>query len=365
MAVFHALFYDEGLLADIPPAADYPGYLWLVTDTGDIYESDGATWVIWIAAGGVGPTGPTGPTGATGTAGTAGATGATGPTGATGTGATGATGPTGATGTTGVTGPTGSTGDTGLTGATGPTGATGIGATGPTGPTGATGVGATGPTGATGTAGTDGVTGATGPTGATGTTGATGGTGPTGPTGAAGLANFLPFRTGGTFQYLPSFGATSTLAPVLGVLYGIPFYVPSSTTFTKITLLVTTGIASGSARLGIYSDTSGKPDAIVIDAGTVATTASADATITFGTPQTLAAGWYWLAAVCQTAAATLTSMSGNNVNQISGVPVTGSIRAVGPQHAYSQTGITSTLPSPWGATTTQQQNAPILALTVQ
>lgn len=339
-AVFHALFYLEDLLANIPDPTLYPDYIFKASDTGVFYESDGVTWNVWAnQTGPIGATGATGPTGATG------ATGATG--------GTGATGATGATGTAGTTGAIGATGPTGTTGATGPTGPTGADSTVP------------GPTGPTGTTGTTGATGATGATGTTGGTGPTGATGGTGATGAAGLANYLPFRSGGTFQYLPSFGATTSLTPVVGVLYAMPFYVPTSTTFTKIISLVTTGVASSTVRLGIYSDTGGVPNALVVDAGTVSTATSADAPITFGVAQTLTAGWYWLAIVAQTAAASLQAMSGNTVNAIGNVPTTGSIRAAGPQHGYSQTAITAGLPSPWGGTTTQQQVIPLVAVVPQ
>ena len=178
------------------------------------------------------------------------------------------------------------------------------------------------------------------------------------------MANpYLPYRSGGTFAYLPAFSSTSNTATSTGTLYAIPFFVPVTTTFVKIIGLVATGITNGQLRMGIYSTTGGVPDALVLDAGTVAATTSADAPITIS--QSLTPGWYWLACVTQVAAPTLTCSTGNAVNPMANIPTTGSIRSGGPMHGYSQTGVTSTLPSPWGSTYTQQQTVPLVALTPQ
>jgi Collagen triple helix repeat (20 copies) len=187
------------------------GDQYLDTETGDVYEWNGTTWVI---TGNI--RGPTGPTGDAGAQGDQGATGNTGPTGIRGslwdsnTGAPSATGGNSGdqyldtetgdvyewNGTTwiitgNIKGPTGDTGDQGATGETGPTGTPGTaantGCTGPTGETGPTGIpGTAANTGCTGPTGSVGNEGETGPTGTPGTAANTGCTGPTGPTGSQG-----------------------------------------------------------------------------------------------------------------------------------------------------------------------------------
>lgn len=180
----------------------------------------------------------------------------------------------------------------------------------------------------------------------------------------AGLVKPLTFRGGGTFYYSPNFSSTTTSAFATGILYAMPFYVGTSTTFTKLTLVVTIGGVLSTIRTGIYSDTNGKPDALVYDAGAVASTAAGNITNTLGTPQTLSAGWYWLACVTQAVVCTIQAANGNNVNQFANVPTTDPY-SNGPMHGYSQTGITGGLPSPWGATLTPTQVCPIVWLTPQ
>jgi Collagen triple helix repeat (20 copies) len=190
------------------------GDQYLDTETGDVYEWNGTTWII---TGNIrGPTGPTGmkgddgdqgPTGTPGMAantGCTGPTGETGPTGLPGTAAnTGCTGPTGAIGDQGETGPTGIPGMAANTGCTGPTGMKGddgdqgqTGMQGDIGPTGMKGddgdqgqtgmqgdIGPTGMKGDNGDQGQTGMQGDIGPTGMKGDDGDQGQTGTTGPTG--------------------------------------------------------------------------------------------------------------------------------------------------------------------------------------
>lgn len=89
-----------------------------------------------------------------------------------------------------------------------------------------------------------------------------------------------------------------TAAVAAGQLYLLPFVCRRTTTFDRIGIHVFTGVASSNVRLGIYdSDSDGLPDALVLDAGAVATaTSNASATITISQELT-AANLYWLAAV--------------------------------------------------------------------
>jgi len=185
--------------------------------------------------------------------------------------------------------------------------------------------------------------GATGPTGATGSTGSTGSTGTTGSTGPTALAvqtgtpsttdvlwldtddpsatmlpvggttnqvlakidgtdyntqwvnpttpKYPPFVSGAFYR--PDLTLTTVTNVVANTTYYSPLYVNSTTAFDRIGC---TPISAGTAsvRLGIYSDTNGAPDALVVDAGTVTVNSTLTAfLITIN--QTLIPGWYWLA----------------------------------------------------------------------
>jgi hypothetical protein len=79
--------------------------------------------------------------------------------------------------------------------------------------------------------------------------------------------------------------------------------IPFTTTYDRIA--IRTGSAysgTGSVRVGIYNNTNGQPSTVLLDAGTVSTTAAATIyQITIN--QTLEAGFYWLALNSITAAA--------------------------------------------------------------
>lgn len=78
----------------------------------------------------------------------------------------------------------------------------------------------------------------------------------------------------------------------------IPFYVTETATFDRMGISVSTGQASTNGRLAIYADDGhGQPGALVLDAGTVVTTATAAVEATIN--QQLTPGLYWLACVTQ------------------------------------------------------------------
>lgn len=118
--------------------------------------------------------------------------------------------------------------------------------------------------------------------------------------------------------------AYTTLAMAVNTLYAAPFYVPRTTTFTSINIEVTVLALASSMRLGIYTDTSGAPDALVLDAGTVSLTTTGGKTIAIS--QSLAAGWYWLAGVgnglATLRAASQTNAMGNQIGFSSGTDTT-------------------------------------------
>jgi hypothetical protein len=117
--------------------------------------------------------------------------------------------------------------------------------------------------------------------------------------------SFAPMASG--FYY----GSNEYTGGVLGstfsanTSYYIPFLVTESTTFSRIAVATATNF-SGSAdiRMAIYNNgTDMLPSSLVLDAGTAAASA-ANTTYAVTINQTLAKGWYWLAANTTTAATT-------------------------------------------------------------
>lgn len=111
------------------------------------------------------------------------------------------------------------------------------------------------------------------------------------------------FTTG---LYYRGLGAQVTLTAVVNQTVYVPFLIGETKTFDRISIETRGGyVGTGAVRLGIYnnSTSTGKPTTVVLDAGTVATTAlSTVYQITIS--QSLTAGTYWLAFNMQTAAST-------------------------------------------------------------
>lgn len=237
-----------------PPFNGAPEGFYLDTLTAEYYYYTGGSWVLQGEL--VGPQGDPGPTGADGAPGDA--------------------------------GEAGPQGDPGPPGDPGPTGATG--ATGPTGPTGAT--------GATGSQGPK------GDTGNTGATGATGSAGPTGATGAAGLS-YLPYKKLNVWYASGGFHVFSTSTTSQNIMFVSPLVLGFGGTVEGISAACTTLQAAGVLRVGIYdSDSTGTPNALLADMGTMSAASTGVKTITGASVVLPSAGLYWLAWVNQGAAAT-------------------------------------------------------------
>lgn len=170
------------------------------------------------------------------------------------------------------------------------------------------------------------------------------------------------FRSG---QYYGAMGITSfTATSVLttGKLYAIPFFVGSTTTFTKMGIFITGGVASSHVELGVYTNTNGLPDALLLDAGQVSSaTSSTFATIT-GLSLQLTPGWYWLAM----------SPSANSIG-IRGFGSTSQVLLwatgtadmssdLGANISASWTYSTGNLPNPFGSTTQANAVAPYVVI---
>jgi len=157
--------------------------------------------------------------------------------------------------------------------------------------------GAAGSQGSQGAAGAQGTTGSQGATGAQGTAGAQGSQGATGSTASFGFTSGLYYRGVG--------GGSLVTASVNQTVY-VPLAINKTNTFDRIAIETgSTYSGTGSVRLGIYNNdsTTGKPSTVLLDAGTVATTA-ASTIYQITISQSLSVGNYWVAFNMQTAAAT-------------------------------------------------------------
>lgn len=178
--------------------------------------------------------------------------------------------------------------------------------------------------------------------GPAGATGAKGDTGDQGPSGVIDVT--APITNSGTSTSANiGISATALVKPVLKKTSGIyyrtainlannaifvnqrvyysPVFVDSTTVFDR--LAIRTGPSyggTGSVRIGIYNNTDGFPSTLILDAGTVATTAT-NTVYQITISQSLDAGFYWLA-FCQQAspatpqflgvAANITSLANQN-----------------------------------------------------
>jgi len=158
--------------------------------------------------------------------------------------------------------------------------------------------GSQGSTGSQGAAGSQGSQGAAGAQGSQGADGAQGSQGATGATASFGFTAGLYYR---------GLGASTSITATVNQTVYVPFAVNKTTTFDRIALQTdATYVGTGSVRLGIYNNdsTTGKPSTVLLDAGTVATTA-ASTIYQITISQSLTANTnYWLVFNMQTAAAT-------------------------------------------------------------
>jgi hypothetical protein len=116
-----------------------------------------------------------------------------------------------------------------------------------------------------------------------------------------------PGWASGRYYMCPNTNSLSTSA-ALGnnTLRAVPFYVPNAVSVAKVGSEITiVGEAGSKLRLGIYADDgTGRPGALVVDAGQIAGDSATVQEITLGTPVPLGPGWYWAAACVQSAPTT-------------------------------------------------------------
>jgi len=139
--------------------------------------------------------------------------------------------------------------------------------------------------------------------------------------------------------YGPLRGSSTTLTVVFQTTYYIPISFNQTQTFDRIAINTGSSYSgTGAVRLGIYNNdsTTAKPSTVLLDAGTVATTA-ANTVYEITISQSLTAGAYWLAFCVQTAPTTANFVNFNNPTSLD---FTVSTTGVSLNHgAWKQTGV--------------------------
>jgi hypothetical protein len=142
----------------------------------------------------------------------------------------------------------------------------------------------------------------------------------------------------GTY-YTTSSNTNTTLATTTttGAVSYLPFLVERTTTFDRIACKTgSTVTGTSTVRLGIYNNSNKKPTTVLLDAGTVAATATSTIySITID--QTLNPGWYWLAHVVNSTTGTHTFIQVGDALPFGQMPLTATFAF---QPNYSQTGVT-------------------------
>jgi hypothetical protein len=176
---------------------------------------------------------------------------------------------------------------------------------------------------------------------------------------AGGGASYMRLRTGVWYTFPGGGNAQNTATN--GWLSASPIYIAQPVTVSNLAIVSVAGLAGSLARLGIYRDTNGQPDVLMVDGGTVDSSGVGAFGVTLST--VLTAGWYWLAVAAQgSAGLKCTSTVGGNAERGIGwgVPSTG------PGGLYESAGvlnlgpISGALPSPWGATRVLHTTVPFV-----
>lgn len=160
------------------------------------------------------------------------------------------------------------------------------------------------------------------------------------------FAKNFPHTSGNYYSHQTSTGRTAATMTQSTLRVG-PFWVPSAGTYDRIGVEHTVLAASSTFRLGVYADDgTGKPGALVLDAGTVDTSAVAvfqAITISLA----LSAGLYWVGGVAQGGNPTMRAQAGM-LQLFSYSDPTSSPTIT----CFSRTSVTGALPNPFGSTAT-------------
>lgn len=171
----------------------------------------------------------------------------------------------------------------------------------------------------------------------------------------------LPKRGGSVYYSGALSGTVGGGDPAtLSRLFAIPFSPGRALTLDRIGIEVVTTGAGSATRLGIYNDSDGKPDTLLLDAGTVDSSTSTgfkEATIS----QVLNNAWYWLVCVAQGGVAPnvrdlITIHQGAWLGDTS-VPTAQKL-------VYYRDTVSGALPATWGATVNTLNYVPLIQVRV-
>ena len=159
--------------------------------------------------------------------------------------------------------------------------------------------------------------------------------------------------------WVPTTGTATAI--VADRLYAMPFVTAKAHKVTQMGIYVSTGVADTLARLGIYQDDGALyPGALVLDAGTIATTATAYREIT-GLTQMLAPNTlYWRVLVGNG----VPTLNWENTGDISGILGSANATPGGMCSGYYVAFTYAVLPATFPASATIAQSGPALCIMV-
>jgi hypothetical protein len=153
---------------------------------------------------------------------------------------------------------------------------------------------------------------------------------------------YLPFVSG-AFYKNPGSNGNGFVGSLNSTNFG-HFYVGATTSFDRIGCTTGAFTTAGTARLGIYTDSGGKPGNLVLDAGVVNFSAG-NTSYLITINQSLTPGWYWLAHNMQSGD-TQWFGSGGNQTSVASVQRMGSTSVFTKQvSGYEQTSVTGAFPA--------------------
>jgi hypothetical protein len=97
-----------------------------------------------------------------------------------------------------------------------------------------------------------------------------------------------------------------TEAAVQDRMYLYPLFTPTDITLDRIQIMSGNLSATGSVRLGLYTESGGNPSSLILDAGTVSVASGTDNIVEVTISQAVTAGLFFVAAVLQTSLVTKT-----------------------------------------------------------
>ena len=156
---------------------------------------------------------------------------------------------------------------------------------------------------------------------------------------------------------------TSTTVTTASTEVAVPFFLPSRVTISQVSLEVTSSAASSTLRVGFrtHNRSTGAPGSLLLDAGTVAGTATGVLAIT-GLTYIVGPGWFWYTVTAQGGAPTLRAVT--DASWMPGaVRLSGSTFSAFPTgtvYGKTQTGVTAGLPSTWTTAGFQTNASPRL-----